>query len=162
MTHHFHRLGKSASKTFSDSRNAICAKANSCILKSAFHKKSTSSHNFVKMRQILWPRTAKRLGLGQKWKWFWKAWTMAFRALVVVKWAAAPPSGQKLTKRGNSPFWGFKNDEKTRFRALSCFYCNKSNIFQSKVNFLLKGIYSFLKRLSSFKRRSNMFGELSQ
>ena len=94
----------------------------------------TSSHNFVKMHQILWPRTAKRLGLGQKWKWFWKAWTMAFHALVVVKWVAAPPSGRKSTKRGNSPFWGFKNDEKTRFCALRAFFMrNFRKIFLASI-----------------------------
>ena len=96
------------------------------------------------MHRILWPRTAKWLGLGQKWKWFWKAWTMAFHALVVVKWVAAPPSGRKSTKRGNSPFWEFKNDEKTRFCALRAFFMrNFCKIFLASILGLQQSQYKF-------------------
>ena len=45
-----------------------------------------------------WPCVLKQLDLGQKLRCLWKAWSMVFHALKVVKWSLMTPSGKILTK----------------------------------------------------------------
>ena len=59
---------------------------------------STSSHNKVFVHWMPRPCVPKQWDLGQKLRCLWKAWSMAFHALKVVKWALMTPSGHKLTK----------------------------------------------------------------
>ena len=58
----------------------------------------TSSHYKVLVRWMPRPCVPKQWDLGQKLRCLWKAWSMAFHALKVVKWALMTPSGHKLTK----------------------------------------------------------------
>ena len=59
---------------------------------------STSSHHKVSVHWMPRPCVPKQWDLGQKLRCLWKAWSMVFHALKVVKWALMTPSGHKLTK----------------------------------------------------------------
>ena len=58
----------------------------------------TSSNYKVLVHWMPRPCVPKQWDLGQKLRCLWKAWSMAFHALKVVKWALMTPSGHKLTK----------------------------------------------------------------
>ena len=60
--------------------------------------KCSSSHHKVSVHWMPRPCLPKQWDLGQKLRCLWKAWSMAFHALKVVKWALMTPSGHKLTK----------------------------------------------------------------
>ena len=62
------------------------------------HKTTTSSHHKVFVHWMPRPCVLKQWDLGQKLRCLWKAWSMVFHALKVVKWSLMTPSGHKLTK----------------------------------------------------------------